>query len=193
MIRSPSAVSVAAFAVAACVLATGCPQAQQEGPKTVSPGSNTGMRLEKGFRKKANAPATPEQDAVFTFLDDDKQRFQTATASLTPDSQPSGFTKSLNQYVEQLEKVDRSGLPKAFKGSTDRYVTAMKELPKALAPMPDSYEGTTFYTEMRGLLLGDKSKGKKLGGNVNEAVKSMWDAIQNMHETAEAYGIDTDK
>jgi hypothetical protein len=182
------------FSVTACLFLTGCPQAPQEEGKTTSPGSDAGLRRERTFRKKLNAPNTPSQDAVFAYLDEDKERFRAATAELTPDSQPPAFTKSLKQYLEQSDNVDLSALPPSFKTAVQAYLKSYRELTTAIAPMPNgAFPGVEFQSGLRALFHGDRTKGKTLGGGITTAIQEIRDSTDKLFEAAAVYGVDADR
>lgn len=183
------------FAVAACVLAVGCsPSADSDEQKTSSPRDESGLRPERGFRKKANAPNTPEQDAVFAFLEKDKELFKAATKGVTPDTQPSAFAKMFAEYADALGKADTAALPPAFKSSAAAYQSAAAALPKAFAPLPDNtLEGTGCHDAVRAVFRKDEKKGKPLGGDVLKAVQDLQAAGDKLYQTAGSYGVDADR
>jgi len=181
--------------VFAAALAGGCQFPQFGAPKTKdsSPRSDAGLRPERGFRKKPNAPVTPEQMTVFAFLDDDKQRFQAATAGLTKKSKPSAITVALAKYAEQLD-ADKTALPADFAAELTAYRDAYRALPKVIGRLPDgSAEGTVVYDALAALFRGDTDKGKALGGDAADAVRATRDAAAKLYEMAGPYSLDVDR
>jgi hypothetical protein len=182
--------------LAAGALAGGCQFPQFGGPKAKdsSPRSDAGLRPEKGFRKKANTSATPDQLAVFTFLDEDKQRFQTATAGLTKLSKPSAVSTAISKYLEQSDAADQAALPAEFKETVVPYLDAHRKLVAALVRLPDgSYDGTKFYDQLAALFRGDFDAGKPLGGDVADSVKAARESAAAMFKAAAQYGLDVDR
>lgn len=195
MRRPPLAVPSAGFASLAVFL-SGCGFLQFGGPKPkdVSPASAAGLRPERMCRKKPNAPATPEQAAVFTFLDEDKARFAEATAGVGRKSPPSAVTAALAGYAEKLSAADAGPLPAEFQTELARYRDAYRDLPRVLARLPDgSFEGAAFYDALAALFRGDADKGKPLGGDAAEAVKTAKAAAAKLYETAAQYAVEADR
>jgi hypothetical protein len=177
-------------------LVVGCQWIQTGSPKDkdTSPRSETGLRPERGFRKSPNKPPTPAQAAVFTFLDEDKQRFQAATAELTKLAKPSAVTAALTKYGEQLDAADKSALPAEFQEVLISYRESYRTLVQVLSRLPDgSFEGTKFYEGLAGLFRGNLDAGKFLGGDVVEAVRAARDSATTVYKAAAQFALDVEQ
>jgi hypothetical protein len=181
-------VLVIVFAAAA----GGCPKPAPPPPKN-TPKAAVAVRPEKGFRKKPTAPATPEQEAIFTILEAEAAAFKDATQGLQPDSQPSAVSKALLKYADALDKVDVNPAPSPFGAALSKYRLAVRALQESLSRLPDAYTGAQFGDMMKALFRGDSATGKALGGDVMNSVRSVSEALEAMYTATLPYGFDVDR
>lgn len=181
--------SVAA-AVALAVTAAGCKKADIP----VSAPNPTGLRKEKGYKVRAEPPATPEQVAAYNFLAEDKQKFQEAMDGLPNDAQAPEYCKRLAKYIEYLDSKkpeDLAGLPADMKVNIPKHREGCK---KTLAQMKrrPADEGTEFMTTLADLYNRDYEKHtKKYGKDLIEAFREMMTAYVLMVAAAEAAGVES--
>ncbi len=156
------------------VSATGCKKAEIP---TSAP-NPTGLRKERGYRVRAEPPATPEQIATYNLLDEDKQKFKEAMDGLTPTSQPPDFTSRFKNYVGYLDTKtteDLAPLPPDVKTNFVRYRTGCKKFLKQVGFRPAG-DGTEFMTAMNELYGGKTEKLVEVYG------KDFMDAFREMRQ-----------
>ena len=179
--------------VAAILPAGGCKKKVSVAPAPAAAVAPTAVRAEKTFRKKAGGPTTPEQDAVYRALDDDREHFRQVTDGLRSDAQPSQLAQGLERYHDHLMKTDLGTAPAEFRAAFGRYRTAVGGLHKALARLPDHFEEAAFLQAYFDLARGDSNRSKRLGGDVVKAVRDLNAALAEVYAAAEGYGIELDK
>lgn len=176
-----------ALAVAALAPLTGCLKGKAQGPRTVGT-----LLPSKTAKAKGNGPVTPEQDAVLRVLEWDKEAFKAGFDSLQVDSQPSAFVKMMAEFDDRFHKADLACCPAEFRAARSRYIKSWEKLRAVLGKFPDAYEDVEFMDAIGALFRHDRAKGRKLGGEVMDAVEQLHAAYAEMYTSAEGYGIDVD-
>lgn len=146
----------------------------------------------KTAKPKDGSPSTPEQDAILRVLEADKTAVKAGFDKLEVDSQPSAFVKMAAGFGEHFEKTDTAGLPAEFKAARTRYWKGWEELREALVKFPDSFEDVEFVDAMGALFRNERAKGRKLGGEVMDAVDHVNRAYVEMYTSAESYGVEVE-
>lgn len=174
--------------LAGCFLIAGCFSASpQAGP---TPGSVEPFLVD-GVAKKKDGIHGPEAEAMLTLLNENRTQFRARFETLKADSQPSEVVKAFQGYVVDLEKLPTKDCPVEFRASWLRYLKAWKELNTTLGRLPNAYEDVEFLDALQYLFRGNTEKGKKLGGDVMAAVKSVNKTHQQIYAAANNYGIET--
>lgn len=172
--------------LAALVPLAGCMKSKAAS-KTVTPFLPT-----KTAKPKGNGPSTPEQDAIIRVLEADKAAVKSGFEKLEVDSQPSAFVKMATGFEEHFDKTDSAGLPAEFRAARSRYWRAWGRLHEALTKFPDSYEDVEFMDAIGALFRNERAKGRKLGGQVMDAVDLLNQTYLEMYTSAEGYGVEVD-
>lgn len=173
-------------AVALLVPAAGCFK-KAEASRAVAPFLPT-----KTVKPKGTGPSTPEQDALIRVLDADKAAIKAGFDTLAVDSQPSAFVKMMDGFDGHFDKTDTAGCPTEFKAARTRYAKGWGRLRAVLEKFPDAYEDVEFMDAMGALFRNDRAKGRKLGGEVMDAVQALNGAYAEVYTSAEGYGIEVD-
>jgi hypothetical protein len=175
-----------ALLVAALVPLAGCLKGKPAS-KSVAPFLPT-----KTAKPKAGTPSTPEQDAIVRVLEADKAAIKSGFDKLEVDSQPSAFVTMTAGFEDHFEKTDTAGLPAEFKAARSRYWKAWGRLHESLMKFPDSYEDVEFMDAIGALFRSERAKGRKLGGQVMDAVELLNQTYVEMYTSAEGYGVEVD-
>lgn len=185
---------VAGLAVA--IVAAGCKK--EEVP--VSPRNETGFRKELGFRIKPEAAPTPEQTAIFAFLDEDKKKFKALFENLPTDIQPPAYAKLLADYVAFLNDrpaEEVNAFPSAFKTRFEAYKNAANELLKVIRLLPEGGEGykeSGFTQALAALYNKEYQKARNaVGGDVTQAFVTLNKEFILMYAEADKLGLEVDK
>lgn len=174
-------------AVVCCFLIAGCNPSPTVGPP---PGSIEPFLI-TGAVKKKDGIHGPEAEGMLTILTENRTLFRSRFETLKADSQPTEVVKAFQVYVTELEKLDAKPCPVEFRGTWLRYLKAWRELNSALGRLPSAYEDVEFLDALQHLFRGNTEKGRKLGGDVMAAVKTVNKTHQQVYAAAQNYGIET--
>jgi hypothetical protein len=175
-----------ALLLAALVPLAGCAKSKGAS-KSVAP-----FLPAKTVKPKGTGPTTPEQDALIRVLEADKAAIKAGFDKLEVDSQPSAFVRMMAGFDDHFDKTDTAGLPAEFKAARSRYWKAWGRLQEVLVKFPDSYDDVEFMDAIGALFHHERAKGRKLGGEVMDAVEYLNRAYVEMYTSAEGYGVEVD-
>ncbi|OWK43395.1 hypothetical protein [Fimbriiglobus ruber] len=176
-------VALILIALVALVPAVGC------GFTKASDKKGTELIPEKTIRKKSDE-VTPEQEAIFRILDDDKHQLKQATDGLSEKAQPSAVTKVIGAYADHFEKVDLGVTTKEFKEVYEKHMKAWRALHVAIRKLPDAYAEGEFVADLVALFRTDGQRGKSLGGDVTNGVKKVLSTYTDVLAAAETAGLE---
>ncbi|MGL6097732.1 MAG: hypothetical protein ACRC7O_18275 [Fimbriiglobus sp.] len=165
----------------------------------VSPRNESGFRKEQGFRIKPDVSPTPEQTAIFAFLDEDKKKFKALFENLPADIQPPAYSKLLADYVAFLNDrpaEEVNAFPSSFKTRFDAYKTAANDLLKVIRLLPEGGEGYKdkgFTEALTALFNKDYPKARNaVGGDVTQAFATLNKEFILIYAEAGKLGLDVD-
>jgi hypothetical protein len=178
---------VVACLVGPLFVAVGCERFQASAGNQNGP---VGWLPNKTAKRKADGTGTPGQESIARVLEADKERFNAGFASLPADAQPSVVGKFIGGYVEHLEKFDTTGCPYEVRAARERHAKAWTLLKTTIERHPDAYDDVDFMDQLGCLFRKDKIKGRKLGGDVVEAVSRVSETFDEIYKAAEGYGVE---
>jgi hypothetical protein len=174
---------------AVLLAAVGCDRFQTADTDTGPVASAKPWLIEKPFKKTGGE--TAEREAVYRVLEADRDHYRAAFATLKPDSKPSEAAKMIEDFHNQMEKVDTGGCPKDFLSARALHAKAWRKLLEAIKPQPDpAYEDTDFMDAMHALFQGDESGGKTLGGDMAKTVARVKKTYTDVFESAQKFGVE---
>jgi hypothetical protein len=177
---------VFALVAAPLVAATGCDRFQAPTGARPGPGS---LLPEKFAKRNADGSSTPGQDAIVRVLEADREQFHVHFDVLDAGAQPSAVSKCIAAYVQHLEKSDATGAPYEFREARTRHAKAWSQLKTILERHPDSYDDVEFLDALIALFHGEKVRGRKLGGDIIDAVTHVTETYVEVFAKAEGYGV----
>ena len=169
------------------VTAVGCDRFQasaggQTGPSALLP--------DKTAKRKSDGSSTPGQEAIVRVLETDKEQFTAGYNTLQTSSQPSEVGKFIGSYVAHLEQSDAGGCPFEFREARKRHAQAWALLKTVIERHPDAYDDVEFMDSLGHLFRGEKTRGRKLGGDVIDAVARVIETHGELYKLAEGYGVE---